>query len=73
MSPEEIELILNRPGGATTEPTLLAVIAFVESMTSIAVAEACGFHTASVLNVRRDVARAEFVNAMEKAAQDTGP
>ena len=68
MSPEEVEAILNRPAGATTDPTLLAVIAFVEGMCDAAVRDATGFTTARVTNQLRDVARAKFINAMEKVA-----
>jgi hypothetical protein len=67
MSPEEVEATLNRPG-TTTDPTLLAVMAFVEDMCDAAVRDATGFTTARVTNQMRDVARAKFVNAMEKAS-----
>lgn len=68
MSPEEVEAILNRPAGATTDRTLLAVIKYVEVMCDAATREATGFATARTLNSQRDVARAEFINEMEKAA-----
>jgi hypothetical protein len=72
MSPEEAEAILNRPS-TTQDPTLVAVIKFVEDMCDAATREATGFHTASVLNAARDLAKAEFINAMEKAAQNSQP
>jgi len=68
MSPEQVEAILNRPAGATTDPTLLALMKFVETMCDCASREATGFHTARTLNEQRDVARAMFINEMEKAA-----
>lgn len=71
MSPEEAEAILNRQG--TQDPTLIAVIEFVEAMCDAATREATGFHTASVINQAKDLAKARFITAMEKAAQSAQP
>ena len=72
MTPEEAEAILNRPS-TTQDPTLVAVIEFVEAMCDAATREATGFHTARILNEARDLAKAKFINAMEKAAQSAQP
>lgn len=68
MTTEEIEAILNRPAGTTNDPTLTAVIEFVEEMCDAAVRDATGFTTASVTNQMREVAKAKFIGLMEKAA-----
>jgi hypothetical protein len=64
MSPEEIEATVKR---GDQDPTLKAVIEFVEAMGLLVTAEATGFYTASVLNAQRDEVKAKFVVAMEKA------
>lgn len=57
----------------TDDPALAAIIVYVEEMCRLAVSEATGFHTASIINAERDVARAAFIKAMNQATQDTGP
>lgn len=64
MSPEEIAAALDR---GQKDPTLKAVMGFVEAMCAATVGEATGFWTASTVNEMKDTARAEFVVAMEKA------
>lgn len=64
MSPEEIQAALTR---GKDDPTLAAVVTFVEAMCAATVGEATGFWTASTVNGLKDLAKAEFVVAMEKA------
>jgi hypothetical protein len=71
MTFEEIKAVLDRPGGPTKDPTMLAVMEFVESMCDVATREATGFHNAATCNRDRDVARAKFVLMMEQAAVPT--
>ena len=72
-TPEQLAGIISRSPGMTNEPALLAISEYVNELCSIAVAEALGFHTASVLNARRETAEATFVFRMEQAEQETGP
>lgn len=72
-TPAQLADILARTPGMTNEPALVAIVEYVEERCAIAVAEACGFHTASVLNERRRTAEATFVFRMEQASQETGP
>lgn len=65
MSPEEIQAAIDR---GNKEPTLKAVISFVEEMGRITVGEASGFWTAATCNAKRNEVTAKFIVAMEKAA-----
>lgn len=56
--------------GDTQDPMLSAIIVFVEDMCRIAVAEATGFYSASVLGIEREAARAAFIKEMNRATQD---
>lgn len=64
MSPEEVQAALER---GAKDLTLVAVVTFVEAMCAATVGEATGFWTASTVNGMRDLAKAEFITAMEKA------
>jgi hypothetical protein len=52
------------------DPTLKAIIEFVQNMTAVTVGEATGFWTASTCDDMRTEHIAEFVEAMEKAGTD---
>lgn len=54
----------------TEDPVIACIIVYVEDMCRIAVAEATGFYSASVLNVEREAARAAFIKEMNRTAQD---
>lgn len=54
----------------TDDPALKAILTLVDSMCEIAVAEATGFYSASVLEPKRAEARKAFIVEMNKATQD---
>lgn len=56
--------------GVTDDPALNAIMVFVEEMCRLAVAEATGFHAASVLEPERAKARNDFIVEMNKTTQD---
>jgi hypothetical protein len=65
VSPEVMEAALAR---GKSNPTLAAIVKFVEGMCAVTVAESTEFWTANTVNYHRDRHTATFVIEMEKAS-----